>query len=140
MTMPTLFDILNIYFLLATKPWFYPFFQMHYLQCLKQSRMEKPHLKKGAFPYHLFHKPLITMSTGWPCAEHSFTILRPTLGSSIFMTIVLIHFLSGFSTGGHGSDAVRQFFLIKQKKDGGSWKRTPHPLNHIPEKYSSFGF
>jgi len=63
----------------------------------------------------LFHKPFITMITGWPGAEHSFTILRPTLSSSISMAIVLIHFLFGFTTGGHGSDAVRQFFLLKQK-------------------------
>lgn len=55
------------------------------------------------------------------------------------MTIVPTLFLSGFTTDGHGSVVARKFYIMKQKKDGIYRKRTPHPLNHTPKKYNSFG-
>jgi len=54
------------------------------------------------------------------------------------MIIVQPNFLSGFTTGGHGLDAVYQYYQLMHKEYGTSRKRVSTPWTPTPKKYNSF--
>jgi len=74
------------------------------------------------------------MIIGWLGIVLSFTIQRPIPGSSVFTTIVQTHFLSGSITGGHGLDAIQQFYQLKQKKVGISGRKISLLSSYIQKK------
>jgi len=78
------------------------------------------------------------MITEWCGFGHFFITQKHTPGFSTFMTIVQPNFLSGFTTGGHGLDAVYQYYQLKHKENGTSGKRMSPPWISTLKKYNSF--
>ena len=66
------------------------------------------------------------MTTVWRGFGHFYIAQKHTPDFSIFMTIVQTNFLSGFTTGGHGLDAVYQYYQLKHKEDETSGIRMSH--------------
>jgi len=66
---------------------------------------------------------LITMTIKMPGIELFYIIQTFTHGSSIFTTLLQIHFRFGFIIGGCGLDASQMPFPPRPKKDGNIWSK-----------------
>jgi len=98
----------------------------------------KTPLTKRVFLSNILHKPMTIMTTVWHGFRHFYITQIHTPGFSTFMTIVQPNFLSDFTTGGHGLDAVYQYYQLKHKEDETSGKRMSPPWTPTPKKYNSF--
>ena len=76
----------------------------------------------------------------WLGFGHSFIVLKPIRGFSIFMTIVRHNFIYGFTIGGLGLDAVYQYYQLKLKEDGISRTKMSHPWKPIQKKFNFLEF